>query len=224
MNFPSVKMVERSENAKTGPVANTFVSQATCPRDCPLRDAGCYAQHGPIGLITRGLNRSRDSAARAAEREAAAIDALNPHRVLDLRVHVVGDCRDSRSAALVGGAMARFQARSGRGAWTYTHAWRDIPAVAWQGASVIASCETVEQVREARARGYATALVLPRKGAAPKGIKAVACRHEAKGTQCVDCRRCLDAKGLHKRGETVVFHVHGTRFKTVSRMLEKMAR
>ncbi len=38
--------VETSENAKTGAVIATYVSQDSCPSSCPLRGAGCYAE-GP---------------------------------------------------------------------------------------------------------------------------------------------------------------------------------
>ena len=39
-----------STNAKTGPIAVSTSSKSTCPDDCPLKDAGCYAGNGPLNL------------------------------------------------------------------------------------------------------------------------------------------------------------------------------
>ena len=39
-----------SANAKTGPIPVTTSSKSTCPQSCPLKDNGCYAEYGPLGM------------------------------------------------------------------------------------------------------------------------------------------------------------------------------
>jgi hypothetical protein len=48
----------KSRNKKTGPIPVVTASKNTCPDVCPLKGAGCYAEHGPLRLhwdnVTRG--------------------------------------------------------------------------------------------------------------------------------------------------------------------------
>lgn len=201
--------VPKSKNKKVGLAAATYVGQATCPSACPLYRNGCYAESGPMGIHTSRLNASPTTDPLViARREAEEIDALPG--TLPLRVHVVGDCPTPESARIVGAAMARYQERSGQPAWTYTHAWREIDHADWNGATVLASCETVEQVHDARARGYATALVVESFGGLPRGQGMVKCPNQINGTTCVDCGLCLNPQ-LGTYGITIVFETHGAR-------------
>jgi len=45
-----------SGNAKTGPIPVTTSSASTCPRACPLRGNGCYAEYGPLGMHWRAVS------------------------------------------------------------------------------------------------------------------------------------------------------------------------
>lgn len=40
-----------SSNVKTGPIPVVTASKDTCPDSCTLKDAGCYADYGPLGLF-----------------------------------------------------------------------------------------------------------------------------------------------------------------------------
>src|SRR5262245_5740287 len=97
---PGVVVIPQSQNAKTGPCAVTYVSQASCPGSCPLLGAGCYAEGGRVRWITKRLARTEAGPDELARREAVQIDALPADR--PLRVHVVGDCRTRRAASRVG--------------------------------------------------------------------------------------------------------------------------
>jgi hypothetical protein len=77
-----------------------------------------------------------------------------------LRLHTVGDCRTDEAARIVAAAAERYMDAGGGPVWTYTHAWRLVDRASWGRVSVLASCETPEQVELARARGYATAIVV----------------------------------------------------------------
>lgn len=48
----------RSNNAKTGPIMVTTSPQETCPKVCPLRLNGCYADAGPLRRIWDRLSQS----------------------------------------------------------------------------------------------------------------------------------------------------------------------
>lgn len=216
-----VLAIERSENSKVGSVSATYVAQSTCPGDCPLRDAGCYAEKGPMSIHTGRLNRTRSRARTLASREAKGIDGLSGTR--DLRVHVVGDCPTAESAGLVGAAMARYEARSGKRAWTYTHAWKTVSRAAWGNwARVLASCDSLSDVVRARRAGYATALVagkgtdlfsrLKRAGRAMRTRYGtlVPCPNQVspKRPTCVDCGLCMRPDWLRKTRTTIVFLEH----------------
>jgi hypothetical protein len=101
----------------------------------------------------------RLTAARRRAEEADAIDALPVVAGRPMRLHTVGDCRTDEAARIVAAAAS--------GTWSAAAARLDVHArVAARrprelglrvGARV---CETPEQVELARARGYATAIVV----------------------------------------------------------------
>jgi hypothetical protein len=213
MKLPAVFAVETSRNAKLGSCSATYVSQESCPRGCPFRGAGCYAEEGRVGLITRRLNRGgRRTPAGLARAEAEAIGRLTADR--PLRLHVVGDCATPLAARIVADAARRYRARRGSPVWTYTHAWRAVPRDCWGQVSVLASCESASQVAEARRAGYATALVVPEfpsdRAFTVAGERVIPCPHQTRGVTCRDCRLCWDDGRLWQCGLSIGFAAHGT--------------
>lgn len=163
-----------------------------------------------------------------ARLEADAIGTLTG--ALDLRVHVVGDCKTSAAAKLVAAAMARHRRKQGRRAWTYTHAWRTVPRKAWLGESVLASCETAGQVKEANSRGYAAAIVVAKFASekaytTEEGLRIIPCPNQtSRGLTCLQCGICMNAGSLAQRGFTVGFEAHGAgKGKIIARMALAMA-
>ena len=53
MRVGPVVFREVCENGKLGPMSATYVSQASCPDDCPLLGRGCYADVGHTWQTTR---------------------------------------------------------------------------------------------------------------------------------------------------------------------------
>lgn len=212
---------------------STFVSiEATCSSSCPFKmgpdgeRGGCYvdADHfmrRAMGLLDAGAV-GRTGADVIAE-EVRVIDRIWAHRGVprdgwrgngrDLRLHVGGDVPDAKSARLLAGAAERWTARGGGSVWTYTHAWDQIRRSAFGLISVLASVENARQVRPARRRGYAPALVVERfpNGKRPfvvAGTTFVPCPAETLGKTCVECRLCLDVD-LHAKNLGVAFELHG---------------
>ncbi len=208
--------VERSHNAKLGDCSATYAGQSTCPADCPLLGHGCYAEMGYVGAITRRLNATKGHGSiRAARLEARAIARLSGRRFL--RLHVVGDCRTNAAAQILAAACRAYDKRGGRlkgrKVWTYTHAWRQVARESWGQISVLASCESVAQARQAMAKGYAAAVIVPGHDSAgtyvKDGLTLIACPHQTRKTQCADCRLCLHDDRLLAQNAAIAFAAHG---------------
>jgi hypothetical protein len=210
-----------STNRKLGWASATYAAQASCPERCPLRGAGCYAEHGPVGIITRRLNRTQAEPLDVARAEAEAIATLPG--MLDLRLHVVGDCASDAAAAIVSAAALR-QTRPGRAVWTYTHAWRDVDRAAWAEVSILASLEDPRDIPAARERGYAAALIVPEHTSDAlhhrHGERLLPCPEQTRGVRCSECRLCMDAERLHRERITITFRPHGTRAAQVRSLVQ----
>lgn len=102
---------------------------------------------------------------KVAKAEALAIDGAFRGGPIDgrpIRLHTVGDCRNRTSARIVGEAASRWVERGGGNAWTYTHAWREVPRESWgPSVSVLGSIDVVGHARRAIQAGYAPARYVP---------------------------------------------------------------
>jgi hypothetical protein len=225
--LPAAKAVEQTENSKTGAVSVTMASQASCPKACPFIDAGCYASNGPVGWTTAKLNRSAVTDPIAiAKAESAAIATLSGSR--PLRLHVVGDCTTDQTARILAGAVRKYQRRGNQPVWTYSHAWRDVARKSFGTISTLASCESTEQVKQARKRGYATAIVLDRfrdtKAYTIDGVKVVPCPQQTgRAKDCASCKLCWNDARVRETGVTVAFEPHGAQANSVRRQLTQIS-
>lgn len=218
----------RIRNEPSGPyVVSTYVSiAATCPDTCAFKDGGCYAEAGAAHLTLRGLDAGAQGwpSREVTLLEAREIDALWPTGVpqdgarggRDMRLHVSGDAADQAGARALGDAAARWTARGGGRVWTYTHRWQTIARAAWGPISVLASCETVQQLENAHELGYAAALVVDcyPAGARPWSsgrFRAIPCPAEAGNGRvtCSSCRLCMDDRRLRDRASVIAFALHG---------------
>ena len=206
----------------------TYVSiEGSCPGSCALRDSGCYAKYGRLGILQRRLDSEAiDTDANAAE--VTAIDQSYKSGAVPegraLRLHVSGDCRTIKAARALASAIDRWQARGGGAAWNYTHAWRRVKRSHYGPISVLASCENSKQAREARRQGYAPALVVDHHPADGRswikhGIRWIPCPAQTREVGCTDCRLCFDADALFKRRAGIAFAAHGARREVVKRRL-----
>ena len=214
---PGVIAKEHSTNRKIGAASATYVAQQSCPTTCSFYNAGCYAESGFVGFQTRKLNRQADawdtSPLALATIEADAIDTLTGRR--DLRLHVVGDSTTKQGTQFLARAARRFIAKFNRSVWSYTHAWRTVPRSAWGAVSILASCETVHEIRRARMKGYATAVVVDEfkdtKLYEIDGEKILPCPEMTRSITCTDCRLCMRDDYLRESGITIAFAAHGQR-------------
>jgi hypothetical protein len=60
-DFPFFKLVPKSNNHKTGPMAVSTSHMGTCPEACAFRGRGCYADYGPIKMVWQACGRNTDN-------------------------------------------------------------------------------------------------------------------------------------------------------------------
>ena len=212
-----VTVVEKTGDTKTGPMSVTHAPQLSCPTDCTF-----YPD-----TIDDISGTDRDVLAiTIAQAESDGIDKLSGKS--NLRVHVVGDCQTIESASIVGAAMVRYEQRSGKRAYTYTHAWRDVPYSAWQGARVIASCETTQDINIARDElGYPSAEFTymeheSRKVFVRDGIKVLPCPNQFnKAVTCDKCMACANIEMLQDKNLVIGIAGHGA-VKKLRKQLESL--
>jgi hypothetical protein len=138
----SYTFTRKSRNEKTGPIPVTTSSAITCPSACPLRGAGCYAEHGNLGMIWRALTKTR--AGRKFKNGVAKVKAINWNELIANVMALPADTlwRHNQAGDLPGqsnlidcDAVAELvKANHGKRGFTYTHkppvrANRDV--IAW---------------------------------------------------------------------------------------------
>ena len=178
------------------------------------------------------MKTKREMQLELAKEEAAGIATLSGRR--KLRVHVVGDVAIPEAAEIIGAAMVKHEAKRGMKAWTYTHAWRDIPVDKWQGARALASCHRVSEADQAMTQGYPVALTVPplssnklyrinrdERGRFIKPIEAIPCPAQfyrpdgRRFSTCEACSVCQDTQRLRAARRVVAFQPDGKSAKRV---------
>lgn len=209
----------KSKNEKTGEVAATYAAQQSCPPTCIFKDAGCYAQaHGHVGMITNRLNATNPNATfMDVVRAEVAIMKEKLDGKRPLRLHVVGDCSSNEAAEYMRDHGLAWYALFNQIVWTYTHAWMVVFRESWGPyISILASCESIKQVRLAFKRGYAAALVVKQHPADGKAYKVdeftiIPCPEQTgKAKNCASCRLCWNEESLKARKAVIAFATHGS--------------
>jgi hypothetical protein len=227
-------LVAQSGNSKIAlhkeDCATTYASQETCPRTCPFLGSGCYGEGGMVMMAALSCNESCKDELTCAKEEADAIADLaqivadRPGTMRDskkgrlplLRLHTVGDCRSTAAARLIGDACEyytwvhamspRIELTKGeRPVWGYTHSWRVIPYEAWgDGISMVASCNHIDEVRDAYERGYKMVSLVtgaegPKDHPHPKlkdgKTKPFPIEHDGLKIRLMPCKAQVDPKG-----------------------------
>lgn len=223
------KNVKLSKNGKG--VDATYASiKATCPKNCALKNEGCYSQTGNTFFTVRRLdqNAGKKSGIAVANEEALAIDnAWKGGKVPNgqlLRIHVSGDCTTDNSAKIVSSAAERWLNRGGKNVWSYTHAWRRVKRNSWGKVNVLASMENPKDGKLAIKRGYAPALVVGSfksdKAFVAEGIRWIPCPAQTKeNVTCADCKLCHNVDKLAERNAGIAFETHGAQKNKAKRHL-----
>lgn len=214
--------VENSKNSKLGKMDAVYTSiQSTCPNTCELKDNGCYAALSFVGIVSRRLDSEADglSPLQVARAEASTIDnsyhgGKVPQGTI-LRLHVSGDSRTIKGSKLIDNAVDRWMRRGGRVAYSYTHAWKKVPRSNWKYTSVLASVDSIEDIKFAREQGYAPAIVVSEHKSEKaytlpgSDVKFIPCPNQTRDITCNKCSLCFNSQRLFDSNMGIAFAAHG---------------
>lgn len=230
--------VEKSGNTKlagkSGRLDATYASiKKSCPDSCELKDKGCYAQSSFVGMIVNRLDRlaKGQTPLGIARAEAKAIDQAYGGRKIPkntiLRLHVSGDSRTVKGTRVLSKAVSRWKSRGGMIAYTYTHAWQNVPRREWAGISTLASVANIAEAERALEIGYAPAIVVPEhldtKSYKLDGsdITWIPCPAQTKDdVGCSDCKLCARDQYLIDSRHGIAFAAHGINKNKIKRRLQ----
>lgn len=112
-----VHLTTKSRNEKTGPIPVSTTEAKTCPSACPLKNAGCYAELGPLGMHWDKVSRGERGDAWPVF--VARVAAFKPGTIW--RHNAAGDlCGDGVNID-VDALAALVKANKGKRGFTYTH-------------------------------------------------------------------------------------------------------
>jgi len=206
----------KSRNVKTGPIPVSTSYSDTCPASCPLRDKGCYAKSGPLGMFWKKVDAGR--AGRDWAGFLAAVKTIKPGQIW--RHNQAGDLPgrgDTLNRAKLGQLV---RAAKGTMAYTYTH--KPLHSVADQiaiaeanraGFTINLSADTLAEADTLAALDIGpVVVVLPRDTkpkadiATPMGRRVVVCPATYRDDiTCAACKLCA-----RQRTAIVGFPAHGT--------------
>jgi hypothetical protein len=223
-----VTAIEKTRSQKVGDVSVTYAPVQSCPSTCRFLNNGCYAQNGHCGFTFRRLSNALKSKARVrpseiAKAEAKAITGLSGAR--HLRLHVSGDCKTPEAAEILSNAADNYIKKHNKRVWTYTHSWDVIPRHKWGNISVIASCETFDEVKKATKSGYATCLTRYKpfdKSFMWNGYKMIPCLEQTRGINCDKCMLCMKDEMLLRNKSIVCLFSHGSQKNKINKTLKEL--
>jgi hypothetical protein len=209
-------LTAQSNNAKTGRIAVTTSSRATCSPTCPFLKNGCYADAGPLALhwqkVTSG---ERGKPWREHLADLAALPAGS-----QLRLNQAGDlpATDGKISRLYARALAA--AVRHLKAWTYSHHkltpsnLQILRFLNRQGLTVNCSTESESAADAAVAAGLPAVLTVDSAETraqwnTDEGNRVIVCPAQQRdGVTCSDCMLC-HSSGRGRR-VIVAFLAHGS--------------
>lgn len=237
-------LLPTSSNKKTGDVIQSYSSRITCPESCPFKRNGCYADGCHTARQWARCDDTQDARYVINDEQltirlkVAVFDKLckypTRNKVL-FRHNVAGDIAiegtsliDVTRVDTIAKAIADTNETVGNvlQGYTYTHCTIDLNAsniihdAIHKGFLINASCETVEEVKHAKALGInaVIASVDPKETARElkaMGMHGVQCPAQTKAD--MNCNRCqLCAKN---RKTVIIFEVHGTASKKATKVI-----
>ena len=210
--------VPKSGNSKTGPIPVSYTEASSCPTRCPLKNKGCYAEHGPTQIHWGRTAKSGLS----WDAFCARIDLL-PTGTL-WRHNVAGDLPGD-GAVIDRAALSQLvAANKGKKGFTYTHYDPKKNASAIRNANrrgfrVNLSANDIGQADEYKALGVGPVVVIVAEGVTqafrtPNGHRVVVCPAVTRDdVTCESCGLCS-----LERDVIVAFPAHGARRKIVAIM------
>lgn len=190
----------------------------TCPQDCVLLNAGCYAQTGPVSWQERRAGK---------ETFDPVLWALGLPQNALIRWNVSGDVVGADGAEYREAIKLAHELRPDIKGWSYTHAWDRPEILAWADSlptnvRIVASLDDPQDTDRAQAMGWRTVahVVATADGKGYTDAEAretraggsLPCPAQRVDLGCADCLACM-------RDGVIAFAVHGLAQKTARRSL-----
>ena len=205
-----------SGNAKTGPIPVSMTESSSCPNSCPLKDSGCYARFGMVGMHWRKLDKGITG--MAWEAFTQQVKAL-PKGTL-WRHNAAGDLpMDNNGGINKPEFLALVSANKGKQGFTYTHHSEKlgdnaslIKQANEEGFTVNLSANNAEHADELASLNIGPVVTLlpedaPKRSYTPQGRAIVKCPATyIDSMTCAACALCANSS----RKSIVGFPVHGT--------------
>lgn len=205
-----------SINAKTGNMIQTYIvrqdvnpsvaqnngqDQSICG-NCPLRPTSGTRELGVCYVTTAqgGIDSSWRSWSAGRVKDISPSEWATLFSYRFVRIGSYGD-----PVAVPVEVWDRIIEHS-QGHTGYTHQWRR--KVAQDYKFLQASCSTLEEVAQAKVKGWNVYVNLPTDTHHPVGFSGIQCPAQTDGVQCIDCRLCDGKTG------DVWCHDHGLKWKT----------
>lgn len=214
-----------SSNQKTGLMPVSTSNASTCPPSCPLKDNGCYAKTGPLGLHWSKINKG----ARGVDWQGflQAIKKIDKGALW--RHNQAGDLNGSNNEIDAAALKELVAANKYKRGYTYTHypmlSANNIDAVKHandNGFTVNLSADSIQQADKLKAidSNIPVVVILPMD--APKvqttkaGNKIVVCPAQTRDkVTCAKCQLCA----ISDRSYIIGFLAHGTQKKKVNALV-----
>lgn len=236
MNKKSVSAiyVRDSKNSKLSRFGRgvdvTYAStKASCSNKCPWFEAGCYALTGRVGMVNNKLNDNASPHEVTLDEVSSINESWGGEKIPQgqcLRLHVSGDCKNSKDVEFLASACNNWIKRGGDKVWSYTHFWRKVPRKSWGKVSILASVESYKDAKLAIKKSYAPAIVVPKfpnnkKSFVKNEIKFIPCPAQTfEKVTCLDCRLCFDVDKLLERNCGIAFESHGVQKNSINKKLK----
>lgn len=233
-------IIPHSSNTKTGDIIQSYSARNTCPNRCPFKGNGCYADNYHVSMAWNRAENPNDPRYVGNKRDlylsllSATADHAKKESSVLFRHNVAGDIAYDDSDLINRGTLEALTDSCNKVSdtlgvklqgYTYTHcvinehnaeAVREATA---NGFTVNFSCETVGEVKKAKALGCDAVItsVTPKetiKALKAEGFKALQCLSQTKGVSCKDCGLCARHRDL-----VLVFAVHGNGSKKAKKVI-----
>lgn len=182
----------------------------TCPSDCSgLTEGWCYAMHGRVALHAKKSDREELD----GDRLYAYIKGLEPGK--KMRHHVSGDLffEDEPDLDYIESMIKGHAERPDIVGWVYTHGWKQLNSQELnklENLAFNASCDDMEEAREAYRLGWPTVVVVPEDKESCElpelDTRLVVCPAQTHDLTCSECGICMK----NDRKCIVGFRIHGS--------------
>ena len=219
----TVHLSPKSANTKTGPIPVNTTSADTCPPTCSLKESGCYANGGPLGLHWRAVS----SGQRGTDWDTFCEKIAELPEGTLWRHNQAGDLPGSRGLIDRAKLNQLVEANRGRRAFSYTHyepsRGKNAEAIRKaneNGFTVSCSANNLEDADRLAEMNVGPVVTLVEEGASrtlrtPAGRKVVICPAQLRdGVMCASCGLCAVAD----RKVIIGFLPHGCQRRAADRV------